>query len=115
MIALLKSTKSVLVDALDNIEAKPQCALITFTEVEGGFGANGKYFYEVEGQEESVMIRDFDKFFSNAEADALFNQLNIQYPEGATYSEMRTLEKEAALKYVVASENRFGLTIQDYE
>lgn len=114
MIALLKSTKSVLVDALDNIQAKPQCALITFTEYEHGFGANGKYFYEVEGQE-PVTIQTFNKELTHEEADGLFAQLNIQYPENATYSQMRALEKQAALRFVVASENRFGLTLEDYE
>lgn len=128
MIAKIKSNKSVVIDTFNNVTATPQCEIITWTHGDNSedgvnevFAANGQYFYEkvttANGEEsiEKVIIHAFNRELKATESDQLFPMLNIQYPDGATYSEKKRIEVLAGLKYIVGSEKYWGLDGSDWE
>lgn len=112
-IVTIKSNKEVVIDTFNNLNAYPMCELLTFTQYETGFDACGRYFY-MDG-EEIKELKGFVRTFTNEQADALFEALNIQYPQDATYSEKRNLEVQAGLMYLVSTEGFWGLTGSDWE
>ena len=112
-IVTIKSNKEVVIDTFNNISAFPMCEIMTFTQYEDGFDACGRYFY-MDGEIRKE-IKGFNRTFLNEQADALFEALNIQYPQDATYSEKRNLEVQAGLMYLVSTEAFWGLTGSDWE
>lgn len=128
-IVTIKSKEEVIIDTFKNVKATPMCEILTFTQYEDGFDANGRYFYlttkevekEVEGETvtEEVTnrteISSFNRTLTNAEADGLFNALALEFPEDATYSEKRKIEVTAGLMYLVNAEGYWGLTSNDWE
>lgn len=113
MIAILRSNKKVLVDAFNNVNEAPVVAIHSFTEDKNGFTVNGQYTVTIDGTEK--VLHKFIKTFTVDEVDQLFPQLNIEYPQGATFNTRRKIEIAAALKFIVVSESRFGLTTNDWE
>lgn len=112
-IVTIKSKKEVVIDTFNNISTFPMCEIITFTQYEDGFDACGRYFY-MDGEVRKE-IKGFNRTFLNEQADALFEALNIQYPQDATYSEKRNLEVQAGLMYLVSTEGFWGLKGSDWE
>lgn len=123
MIAQLKAKKAVVIDTFNNKEEMPIVKLVNFIEEEEGYRVNGCYFYKKkletpEGEPEKfedIIISQFGFVYTVAEANALYAALNIQYPQGASFDTCRKMEKMAGLKYVVATQKRWGLTITDWE
>lgn len=112
-IVTIKSNKEVVIDTFNNISAFPMCEIMTFTQYEDGFDACGRYFYM--DDKAKIEIKTFNRTFLNEQADALFEALNIQYPQDATYSEKRNLEVQAGLTYLVSTEGFWGLKGSDWE
>ena len=117
MIAKLTSKKEVVIDTFDNTTAYPSCEIITFTKLEGKYSINGRYYVSeiVDEVETKTTIRSFSLEYTNAQIDGLFNSLNITYPDGISFSERDTINVAAGLKAVVGSENRWGLSLNDWE
>ena len=113
MVVKIKSKNQVLVDTYDNVSAYPECELSAFISNGDKYFAKGQYFYMDE--EDRKVIKNFDKDFTPEQIDQLFASLNLSYPEDSTYSEQDYINRMAGLKYIVASEGRFGLTINDWE
>lgn len=104
----------------NDVTANVHHEIQTFTEVYNSgendpqFIANGRYYY-LEANGNIVVLKAWARPFSAAEANGLFEALNIQFPDGASFSQKRQIEKLAALKYQTASEGKYGLTINDWE
>ena len=118
MIQLKTKKKIHGLGAFNDVSAVVYCQLQTFTEdlTAGNYVANGRYYYQITQGEQTTdhVLKSFVKEFTASQADELFKALNISYPTNATFSQQRNIEKNAALLYVVASEQRFGLTQKDW-
>lgn len=132
MIAHIKSTKTVVIDTFTP-GAQPvviHANITHWSKEQHGYTAQGQYYYEVvdtpeeldsEGEviNEAVIrqipVRAISRSFSNNQADGLFNLLNVQYPEGATFSKKDTLNIQAGLRYIVTNEGYWGLAPGDWE
>ena len=124
MIAILKSKKEVLINPFSGESGKPVVEVVNLIKNNGGYTFNVRYFFtaltgEVDSDNNPVTkekeIQSMTAKFSNEEADALYNALNINYPQGETFSARDTLEVAAGLRYIVAREKRWGLEISDWE
>lgn len=117
MIVKVKSKKEVLVDTFDNITTFPECEIYTYTKTEEGYVINGRYFYtfEEDGINKTSTIKDFVRILSNLEIDTLFSSLTINYPTSITLSQKDALHIKLGLMYLLGSEQRWGLTINDWE
>lgn len=120
MIAQLKSKKEVLIDPFKKISGKPIVEVIDLNKTGDGYSFNVRYYYNQETEDgegglvsREVNIQSMSPYFSNAEIDGLHQALNLNAT--GTFSEQDTKEVIAGLRYIVANEKRWDLTINDWE
>lgn len=114
MIVQLQAKQDILVDTFNSVIAKPRCKITEFNYSSLGFIIRGYYFYLNSAQQE-VITRNFEMQFSKAQINGLYTSLNITPNLNLSYTEQRDVEILAGLKYIIAQEGRWGLTINDWE
>jgi len=114
MLVQLAAKQDLLIDTFNNITAKPRCKVTDFNYYLDGVTTRGYYYYLNSSQQE-VIIKNFEMSFTKPQINGLYASLNLTPNNSLSYTQQRDAEVLAGLKYIIAQEGRWGLTINEWE